>query len=308
MQVLHLPGAPDQMACRICQSAFEVEEHGEHLRFTKLAQPLAEILANRWVTMDAVREAILSARHAVENRQPARLAAGAPFSQLPSAPAFDGFSYKIFTGKTIEEHPFGLPSPGGPLTDEEVLAKAQTLHKLGNSLDRVATILEHNPFITPEQTQVARSALAAQDELNARRQNRIFYLTGGAAVLLIIFCLVVGFLVQSLNNPFNIGKMSQALPTDIIQAITPEIIQEPSEGAVVTICPLTRSDAARLFGGEARDWNGKNNSWSYITTPQATVHVPKGMSALLLDVNVNTVNLVGPATVKNVFAITIYCH
>jgi hypothetical protein len=102
--------------------------------------------------------------------------------------------------------------------------------------------------------------------------------------------------------------MSQALPTDIIQAITPEIIQEPSEGAVAAICPLARSDAARLFGGEARDWNGKNNSWSYITTPQATVHVPKGMSALLLDVNVNTVNLVGPATVKNVFAITIYCH
>jgi hypothetical protein len=292
MQVLHLPAAPDQMACRICQSAFEVEEHGEHLCFTKLAQPLAEILADRWVTMAAVREAIYSARCAVENRQPARPAAEAPFSQPPSA-----------------EHPLEPPFPGGPLTDDEVMAKEQALHKLGNSLDRVATILARNPFITPEQIQGARSALAAQDELTARRQNRIFYLAGGAAVLLIIFCLVLGFLAQSHNNPYNIAKMSQALPTDIIRAITPEIIQEPSKGAAAAICPMDRSDAARLFGGEARDWNGKNDSWSFITTPQATVHVPKGMSALLLlDVNVNTVNLVGPATVKNVFAITIYCH
>jgi hypothetical protein len=120
---------------------------------------------------------------------------------------------------------------------------------------------------------------------------------------------MMGFLAQSRNNPYNIGKMSQALPTDIIRAITPEIIQEPSKGAVAAICPMTRSDAARLFGGEARDWTGKNDNWSFITTPQATVHVPKGMSALLLmDVNLKTVNLVGPATVKNVFAITIYCQ
>jgi hypothetical protein len=304
------------MACRICQSAFEVEEHGEHLHFTRLAQPLAEILANRWVTMAAVREAIHSARRAIENRQPARSAAEALFSQPPSAPAFDGFSFKTFRGKTIEEQPLEPPSPGGPLTlavqkvtDDEVLAKAQVLHKLGNPLDRVATILARNLLITPEQVQDARSALAAQDELDARRQNRIFYLAGGAAILLVIFCLVLGFLAQSLNNSYNIGKMSQALPTDIIRAITPEIIQEPSKGAVAAICPMTRSDAARLFGGETRDWNGKNDSWSFITTPQATVHVPKGMSALLLmDVNLNTVNLVGPATVKNVFAITIYCH
>lgn len=329
LQVLHLPAAPDQMACRICQSAFEVEEHGQYLRFTKLAQPLAEILANRWVTMAAVRGAIHSARRAVENRQPARSATEAPFSQPPSAPDFDGFPFKTFRGKTIdgfssknfrektiEEQPLDPPFPGGPLTlavqrvtDDEVLAKAQALHKLGNSLDRIATILARNPLITPEQIQGARSALATQDELTARRQNRIFYLSGGAAVLLIILCLVVGFLAQSLNNSDNIGKMSQAQPTDIIRAIIPEIIQEPSKGAVAAICPMTRSDAARLFGGEARDWNGKNDSWSFITTPQATVHVPKGMSALLLlDVNVNTVNLVGPATVKNVFAITIYCH
>jgi hypothetical protein len=309
LQVLHLPAAPDQMACRICQSAFEVEEHGQYLRFTKLAQPLAEILVNRWVTMAAVRGAIHNARRAVENRQPARSATEAPFSQPPSAPDFDGFSSKTFREKTVEEQPLEPPFPGGPLTDDEVLAKAQALHKLGNSLDRIATILARNPLITPEQIQGARSALATQDELTARRQNRIFYLSGGAAVLLIILCLVVGFLAQSLNNSDNIGKLSQAQPTDIIRAIIPEIIQEPSKGAVAAICPMTRSDAARMFGGEARDWNGKNDSWSFITTPQATVHVPKGMSALLLlDVNVNTVNLVGPATIKNVFAITVYCH
>ena len=334
LQVLHLPAAPDQMACRICQSAFEVEEHGQYLRFTKLAQPLAEILANRWVTMAAVRGAIHNARRAVENRQPARSATEAPFSQPPSAPDFDGFPFKTFGGKTIngfssknfrektidgfssknfrektiEEQPLEPPFPGGPLTDDEVLAKAQALHKLGNSLDRIATILARNPLTTPEQIQGARSALATQDELTARRQNRIFYLSGGAAVFMIILCLVVGFLAQSLNNSDNIGKLSQAQPTDIIRAIIPEIIQEPSKGAVAAICPMTRSDAARLFGGEARDWNGKNDNWSFITTPQATVYVPKGMSALLLlDVNLNTVNLDGPATIKNVFAITIYC-
>ena len=282
LQVKHLPAAPDPMVCRICQSAFEVEEHGEHLRFTQLAQPLAEILVNRWVTMDEVKEAITRARSVVEKSQPAGWSGDVPVSE---------------------------PPPGRTLTDDEVLAKAKALLRLGNSPDQVAITLAHNLHITPEQIQAARSALVTQDEQRTRRQNRIVYFSGGAAVVLVVFCLGLVLLAQILKFPYTIGMMSPALPTDIIRAIIPVVIQEPANGTVAAICPMTHSEAARLFGGIAGDWTKKNNGWGYITTPQATVHVPKGMSALLLlDVNLNTVNLVGPATVKNVFAITIYCH
>jgi hypothetical protein len=280
--VLHLPAAPDQIVCRMCQSAFEIEEQGEHLRFTQLAQPLAKILVNRWVTMANVKEAITRARSDVEKSQPAGLPAEAPIFE---------------------------PPPGRTFSDDEVLSKAKALTGLGNSPDQVAITLAHNPLITPGQIQADRSVLVTQAEQKVRRQNRIFYLSGGTAVALVVFCLVLAFLAKIFNYPYIGGLTGPALPTDTIRAIIPEVIQEPANGAVAAICPMAHADAARLFGGLASDWTKKINGWSYMTTPQATVHVPKGMSALLLlDVNLHTVNLVGPATVKNVFAITIYCH
>jgi hypothetical protein len=278
LHVQHLPAAPDQMVCRMCQSSFEIEEHGAYLRFIKLAQPLAGILANRWVTMVEVKEAITRARREVDNSQP------------------------------VLTHALEAPPRARPLTDNEVLAKAKTLHKLGSSPGQVAAILAQNSLITPEQILQSRSALAAQDEHKARRQNRIIYFTGGAAILLVIVCLMMGFLAQFFNYRYT-REINPAIPTDTIRAIIPEVIQESADGAVAPICPLTHADAARLFGGLASDWTKKNNGWSYLTTPQASVHVPKGMSALLLlDVNLHTVNVVGPATINNVFAITIFCR
>jgi hypothetical protein len=286
LRVQHIPEDVDVMACRVCQSAFEVEENGEYLRFTRLAAPLAEILANRWVTMAEVKEAISSAHRNMEDGAQVMPATGDSFSQ-----------------------PADLQPPEKTLSGEEVLARAKALYGLGNSPEQVASTLAQNLLITPDQIQAARSALAAQNEQKGRRQNLFFYISGAAAIALIIMCLVAGILSPFFNYPSTSGKMIPVVPTDIIRAVTPEVIQEPLTGAVVAVCPTTRTDAARLFGGEARDWTKKSDGWRYLTTPQATVHLPKGMSALLLlDVNLKTANLVGPATINNVFAMTIYCR
>lgn len=318
--VVHQPGAPDQMACNNCQSVFQVEENGAHVRFVKLPSTLAALLANRWVTVAEVKKAV---------KETFRTTNGLPSSEVDEA-AIINTRLASFTENTtpsaetavgsqsnatapLEPHAVAS-SPVVPLTDSEVLAKAQALYRLGNSYDQIEDILKRNPTVTSEQIQAARAALVEAQALKGSRQQRNLYMVGGVALMIILCCIVAGFLSRSMTGLF--GIINNPIPSSTQPADnqplgpTPEIVREDANSVQPGVCPANRLEASKLFGGASTDWTGsKTNGWTMLSSNLLTVHVPKGMTAVLVSGrNLQTTTLVGPVLINNVAAIKITCQ
>lgn len=320
LQVVHQPGVPDQMACNNCQSVFQVEKNGAHVRFVKLPSSLAALLANRWVTVAEVKNAVKEAARTAIGLPPpvvdeaaiinARLKS---FTENTAPPAETAASPQSSTSAPLEPLAVAF-SPLVPLTDSEVLAKAQALYRLGNSYDQIEDILRRNPKVTSEQIQAARAALVEEGALKASRQQRTLYIAGGVALVIILCCIVAGFFSRSMTGLF--GIINNPIPSSTQPADsqpprpTPEIVREDANSVQPGVCPATSLEAAKLFGGASTDWTGsKANGWTMLGSNLLTVHVPKGMQAVLVSgANLKTTTLIGPVLIKNVDAIKITCQ
>ncbi len=320
LQVVHQPGVPDQMACNNCHSVFQVEKNGAHVRFVRLPSTLAVLLANRWVTVAEVTNAVKEAAGTPTGSLPseadeaaiinARLAA---FTENAAPPAETAASPQSNTSAPLE--PLAVASsPVVPLTDDEVLAKAQALYRLGNSYDQIEDILRRNPTVTSKQIQAARAALVAEGVLKASRQQRNLYIAGGVALMIILCCIIAGFFSRSMTGLFGIINNPTPSSTQPAESQplgpTPEIVREDANSVQPGVCPANRLEASKLFGGASIDWTGsKANGWMMLSSDLLTVHVPKGMKAVLISgANLQTTTLIGPVLIKNVNAIKITCQ
>jgi hypothetical protein len=320
LQVVHQPGAPDQMACNNCQSVFQVEKQGAHVRFVELPSPLAAFLANRWVTVAEVKDAVKVTARTTTGLPPpevdeaaiiyARLAA---ITENAAPPAETAVGPQSSASAPLE--PLAVASSlAVPLTDGEVLAKAQALYRLGNSDDQIEAILRRNPKVTSEQIQAARAALVEERALKASRQQHNLYIAGGVALIIILCCIVAGFFSRSMTGLF--GIINNPIPSSTQPADsqplgpTPEIVREDANSVQPGVCPATRLEASKLFGGASTDWTGsKANGWTMLNSNLLTVRVPKGMKAVLVSgANLQTTTLIGPVLIKNVDAIKITCQ
>jgi hypothetical protein len=294
------------MACNNCQSVFQVEIKGAHVRFVKLPSPLAALLANRWVTVAEVKDAV---------KEAARTTTGLPLPEEDEAAIINARLAGFTENAAPPAEPAAAPqsNASAPLTDSEVLAKAQALYKLGNSYDQIEDILRRNPKVTSEQIQAARAALVEERALKASRQQRNLYIAGGVVLTIILCCIVAGFFSSSMTGLF--GIINNPIPSSTRSADsqpldpTPEIVREDANSVQPGVCPANRLEASKLFGGASTDWTGsKANGWTMLSSDLLTVHVPKGMKAVLVSgANLQTTTLIGPVLIKNVDAIKITC-
>jgi hypothetical protein len=317
LQVVRQPGEPDRMACNNCQSVFQVEQNGGHVRFVKLPPTLEALLADRWVTMGEVKIAVKEVANAATILPSsdmdedaiinARLAAYAGNPVTDAEPVIDHQS-GASEGK---KPPDSSPSPNIPLTEGEVLAKAQALYRLGNTYDQIEEILRRNPTVTSEQIQAARAALEEESAVKASQRQRSLFIAGGTVLLVILCCLAAGLLSRSMTGLFGIINVpSPGQPVDSqLKEATPEIVREDASSAQPGVCPANRLEAAKLFGGDSTGWTGsKISGWTMLNADSQTVHVPKGMKAVLVSgANSQTSSVSGPVQVKNVRAIKITC-
>ena len=303
------------MACNNCQSVFQVEKNGGYVRFVILPPTLAPLLANRWVTMGDVKNALKWTTSAATDLPPAEVdeaeiinARLAAFAESPAPMA-----ETIADPQSGASAPQDTFAPAIPLTDSEVLARAQALYTLGNSYDQIEDILSHIPAVTPAQIQAAQAALAEERALKASRQQRNLYLAGGTVLIIILCCMAVGLLSRSMTGLFgiiNVPSSSAVQPVDSqFLGPTPEIVREDASSAQPGLCPANRLEAAKLFGGASINWTGsKTSGWTLLSSDLMTVRVPKGMKAVLVSgANSQTSVLNGPVQIKNVRAIKINC-
>jgi hypothetical protein len=90
------------------------------------------------------------------------------------------------------------------------------------------------------------------------------------------------------------------------------MVQRETEGpGPRASCPQTKEQAAALFGGPSDSWISdiKDGSWFLVTGTPVNVHVPGGMSVIVVDIGRTGLDTVpGPASVYNVKSVTILCR
>jgi hypothetical protein len=92
---------------------------------------------------------------------------------------------------------------------------------------------------------------------------------------------------------------------------TPAVWRETEGPAPRPSCPQTKQQAAGLFGGLADNWISdiKDGSWFLVTRTPVNLHVPGGMSVIVVDIsNAGLDTVPGPVSVYNVKSVTILCR
>ncbi len=121
-------------------------------------------------------------------------------------------------------------------------------------------------------------------------------------------------IVKTLAPNVPLQLIPSLLPSNIpanFRLATSAVVQEPTQG-VVGKCPKAELDAARLFGGEPKNWSYdiETNGWTMtVVGPGVEIHVPEGMSAGFLELangpEMKTAH--GPVTLTDVNFVAISC-
>jgi hypothetical protein len=97
----------------------------------------------------------------------------------------------------------------------------------------------------------------------------------------------------------------------VLNAPTPVITR--GEGPPASQCPVTKVEAAQLFGGEPDQWQAAENvqGWMlFSTSGPVTVRVPANMTLGYLEIgqSLSITDISGPATVTNVYMGALSCE
>jgi hypothetical protein len=333
--VMRRVDAPDQMVCPRCHSLFEIEEKGPRIHFSTLPGILTGILTGRWVTYAEVKQAVqvVVARQAAEN-----LAAGALASQpvqLPSGPPEPSpFTNEMITtvipAAQGEEQVEKKPEPAAPPPvqpppvlqprapeTKDVRTRAKDLYALGNRIDQIKAILSRDSNLDKAEIQAVVDNLYGEDEAKRSRQRTWLWVSIGIGLFILILCIVIALIWQTMlaklpgGSGKNIVATISANTTVAPLLATPIVVREAESGAGRPTCPQTNGQASALFGGPADNWyaDTQGGSWFLVTRTPVTVHVPGGMTAILVDIGGGGVGSVpGPASIINATSLSILCR
>ena len=289
MQVQHKNGSPDQLRCMACGVAFEVEADGAHLHITQwpdsVAVPGGNVIEG-WLTAVEL--------HRLAQQPDSNPASSAPVQKdLPSKPH--------------------LP--------EDMIIRARKLRDLGNSPAQIRTILAQTEK-DPERIRAAMEIARQIEQQEQIRQRKKIQVSMGIIGAIVVICVGAGVFLQRMvfSSPIGIAAPLQAtlVPNlaKILNLSTPVVqrnVAPPGSNTSSTEgCPRNAAAAASMFGGQADKWSSpaKSNGWIMIDMSQGnTIFTPSGMTAAYLQLgsNVILVEVMGPATLNNVYYIAISC-
>jgi hypothetical protein len=289
LKASHFPDLPDFLVCSQCELTFEVAANAGLMRVKNFPEKLEfaeEDLRYRWVAPSVVRH-FYQDREALI-REKARVAALAE------------------------------------LSDEEVWNRAFALNRLGNEPWVIKQVLVQ-AGASQAQAEAALRKLKIWSAQNSKRQTQKLWWVGGSAAVLVI-ALLGGWMtiLNRINTVLVQEKKEQAdaplLPLEILEAlpdpVKPGFLKAPPAyveqvGPESARCPVSPTDAANLFGGQAEMWKAGSqpDSWQMLNPGDpATLRLPAGMYAGYIDNETFVLrNANGPATIHNVNFIVVSC-
>ena len=335
LAVVHRAEAADQMACPRCHALFEIEQKGPHIHFTALPGILNGPVGGRWVTYAEVKQIVqaIAAQKSAAN-QVAVAPAGVQGQKEPAPPEPSPFTGDIVemiipaarVKEPIEEPPAPIivpPALSEPVYMErapeivDVRTRTKELYALGNRPDQIKEILSRDPLLDKAEIQAEVDALSGIDVAKKHRQRKILWVSIVIELFIILVCSVVIWYWRPLLTVVG-GKpgvnfvATLSANETIAPLIATPMVRRETEGPVPRpSCPETREQAAGLFGGSPDSWiaDVKDGSWFLVSSQPVNVHIPGGMSIVLIDIGSAGVNTVpGPAFVSNVKSVTILCR
>jgi len=328
--VLHHDEVPDQMACPRCHCLFEIEEKGTRIHFISLPKVLSSLLNGQWVTYAEMKQTVQE----VAERQTAEQKAARELAEQPpeQPPEPSPFTQEMVTtdipansAQTPEEKSWAVVPPAAPPLVfqarapeiKDVRTRAKDLYALGSRPDQIKAILSRDPLLDKAEIQTEVDNLYGADEAKRRRQHLLLAVGIGAGLIILSLCFVLSTMWKPILSllPGKIGSnfVSTVVADKTVSPLmsTPIVIQEKDNGAPRPACPQTKEQASVLFGGPADNWisDAQDGSWFLVVRTPVAVHVPGGMSAVLVSISGGGVNTVeGPATIENVTSIALLCR
>ncbi len=325
LAVVHRAGAADQMACPCCHALFEIEQKGPHIHFTALPEIVSGLTGRQWVTYAEVRQTL---KAVVAQPGPDKLAAaGAPPEPSPFT---DELVEMIVPACQVEKQAEEKPAPPivPPTRPEpvyiprapeikDVRTRARDLYALGNRPEQIKDILSRDPLLDKGEIQAEVDTLSGIDGAKKHRQRTILWASIFVELIAILVCGAIISVWRPLVGVLGGDPGKQFVATlSANQTIAPligtPVVRRETEGpAPRPSCPQTQEQAAALFGGPADSWISDINdgSWFLVTGTPVYVHVPGGMSVIMVNIgNAGLDSVPGPVSIDNVKSVTILCR
>lgn len=286
LDIIHEPGVPDLVSCPDCECEFLIEQGGSHFRLVKIPIQYEDVLWGRWLTFDQIRKKIeaLQDQSVAEGGKPV-ISKNIPLQRARQLSAdIDNF-YKT-------------------ISDDQVFEKARyqalRLLELGNSKEKIRTILEQNKQLSTSELELL------MDEIGTKKSKQSFPSRFFAISAVVVTIAVIAIAVNSVLIP----KLLTQGKTEITNGVSPIIPVTGASFESSPVCPTTPLEASTLFGGKTERWHFKDTIWLYQDILLDDFYIPPGMHGAYpsLSANFFIKRVIGPLNVNNLFAISIGCQ
>jgi hypothetical protein len=300
---------PDQLSCSVCATHYEVAQDGEHVRLRKFSSRLPQDLAERWVKAVEIGEIATRIRREAD--------APAPPTQ-----------------------------PGGEIS---LALRAQRLAELGNPPQKIREILLKLPGVTAAQVD---EVLTPVEKKVAHKGGSVLWVLTTALLVVMIVVVIGMLILPMLgpkkdsttvngasNNNVTAnnanGTTNNNQTSDQSPFLDPTTLPAPLQTLIpagikiikptpITVrqldpktqpqerCPKTPGEAAKLFGGNMKDWSAGTQGvgWVMISLQAQSITIPKDMSAGYLQVSgaPEMASVIGPVVIENVNFVAVSCQ
>ena len=330
MRVYHPECGPDQLQCKACGLAFEMEQEGISLHVRRWPDSLPFlylIVPDEWVLAAGLRTLIQQKA----NPSNANSSSTPNLSTLPPAPTSTTLPAAApmppDAASATASSPKSIPTA---IDEAGILERIRQLHALGNTPKEIKAILLSTER-EPERIQAILKILAQVEHREHVRQMGKLRLSLGILGVIILVMVAAGFFmvrifqrqasgslppVEAENGSTQVTTLSPKSAVKLLNLDTPVVRRLPATPAVSGVkfltCPRNAQNAADMFGGQASDWYSPPNThgWVLIRKGQGTeITLPAGMTAayLQLDNGLKVVNVVGPALMSGVYYLAVSC-
>jgi hypothetical protein len=282
LSIKHLVSEPDQIACENCTASYEVAQDGAHVRLVVIPPGLPEEAGGRWLTPAEVK-----------NVAPRVIVLPRMMANIPPT--------------------LGTAASVVPVNTQLVVERARKLRVLGNSPDKIRSILSGSGGITDAQVDEAIGKLYER----APGENSPLFWVGVITLIILIAAIGVVLLI-GMGQRASPGAAGGGVPgplqtlsasgSGLLKPAAVVVWQHQTTGKRPA-CPTQPANAARMFGGDESMWSITVSGWTMFTTRAQTISVPEGMKGEypVFRVNPEMVQVNGPATLENVLYMNISC-
>jgi hypothetical protein len=308
----HFHDQPDQLACSVCATHYQVAQDGVHVRLLKFSSRLPQDLGERWLKPAEISEIALRIRREADASAPTTQPAG----EISLALRAKRLAELGNPPQKIREILLRLPGVA-PAQVDEVLTPVEkkVAHKGGSVLWVITTALLTVMILVVVVMLILPMLGAKKDSTTnngAPNNNVTENNTNGST---------------NNNNTNNTKNNSPFFdPTTLpapLQTLIPAgmKILKPTPVTVRQLdpktqpqvrCPGSPGEAAKLFGGSMQDWSAASQGigWIMISLQTQTITIPKDMSAGYLEVSGSPEmsSVIGPAVIQNVNFVAVSCQ